>query len=307
MGVPGHGDVRRRDLRIQVDAGGGLAGGRDQVKPADTVRRVRAQHELGRCMPAAEPELVTGTVIIYGGKRTERPAGHGEPRAVRRLQVSHQQQLAADVIVPDRDHLASRHYPPRCPARRRPGVSRAEARDRERPGAGPAGRAVHQPGQPPPLVRRQPALTRAGLVFLAGLADSDGNLEVGPELIGNAGVDSAHGHQRLRHQCEPGGIPPARNPGRGQRPRAPQFGLCQLPQVGFRALAVHVPSVPPQARSSSLVPGLQRRMTPGFRRGDDRSRIDSRARRSVTGLGTAQPGTALRSTSLHVIDVTQRL
>jgi hypothetical protein len=39
--------------------------------------------------------------------------------------------------------------------------------------------------------------------------------------------------------------------------------------------------------------------------GDDRSRIDSRARRSVTGLGTAQPGTALRSTSFHVIDVTQ--
>jgi hypothetical protein len=102
---------------------------------------------------------------------------------------------------------------------------------------------VHQSGQPLPLVRRQPALPRAGLVFLAGQADSDGKLEAGPDLSGRAGVDSAHGHQRLRHQCEPGGIPPARNPGRGQRPRAPQFGLGQLPQVGFRALAVHVPSV----------------------------------------------------------------
>ena len=68
---------------------------------------------------------------------------------------------------------------------------------------------MHQPGQPLPRVRRQPALTRAGLVFLAGLADSDGKLEVGPDLIGSAGVDSAHGHQRLCHQREPGGIPPA--------------------------------------------------------------------------------------------------
>ena len=112
MCVPGHGDVRRRDLRVQVDAGGGFAGGGDQVKPADLVQRVRAQHELGRRMPAAEPELVAGTVVIYGGKRAERPAGQGEPRAVRRLQVSHQEQLAADAVLPDREHLAGRHYPP---------------------------------------------------------------------------------------------------------------------------------------------------------------------------------------------------
>ena len=89
---------------------------------------------------------------------------------------------------------------------------------------------MHQPGQPLPRVRRQPALTRPGLVFLAGLADSDGKLQVGPDLICRADVDSAHGHQRLCHQREPGGILPARNARRGQRPRAPQFGLCQLPQ-----------------------------------------------------------------------------
>jgi hypothetical protein len=117
----------------------------------------------------------------------------------------------------------------------------AEAGDVSRQGAGPAGKAAHQPG----------------LVFLAGPADRDGKLEVGPYLISRAGVDSAHGHQRRCHQCEPGGILRARNPGRGQRPRAAQFSLCQLPQVGFRALAVHVLSVLPEARSSSLVAGLQ--------------------------------------------------
>jgi hypothetical protein len=105
---------------------------------------------------------------------------------------------------------------------------------------------VHQPGQPHPRVRRQPALTRAGLVYRAGLTDSDGKLEAGPDLIGSAGVDSAHGQQRLCHQCEPGGIPPLPEQRRGQRPRAPQFGLGQLPQVGFRALAVHVLSVSPK-------------------------------------------------------------
>ena len=52
---PGHGEVRRRDLRVQVDAGSGFAGDGDQVKPADMARRVRAQHKQGRCMPAAAP------------------------------------------------------------------------------------------------------------------------------------------------------------------------------------------------------------------------------------------------------------
>jgi hypothetical protein len=62
----------------------------------------------------------------------------------------------------------------------------------------------------------------------------------------------AHGQQRLCHQFDPGGILPRPERGRGQRPRAPQFGLGQLPQVGFRALAVDVLSVLPEARSSSL-------------------------------------------------------
>ena len=75
--------------------------------------------------------------------------------------------------------------------------------------ASPASRAGHQPGQPHPRVRRQPALTRAGLVFLAGRADSDGKLEVGPDLDRPCRRRQRPGpHQRLCHQREPGGIPP---------------------------------------------------------------------------------------------------
>ena len=131
-------------------------------------------------MSAAALELVAGTVIIDGGKAVEPPVGHGEPRTVRRLQVGHQEQLAADVAVPDRDHLADRHYPPRCPVRHRPRVCRTEAGEVGRHRAGPAGGVVHQLGQLLPRVRRQPALAQAGLVLLAGRADSDGKLKVGP-------------------------------------------------------------------------------------------------------------------------------
>jgi hypothetical protein len=131
----------------------------------------------------------------------------------------------APVAVPDRDHLAHRHDPPWCPVPCRPGVRRGEAGEVGRHRAGPAGRVVHQPGLLLPRVRRQPALTRAGLVLLAGLADGDGKIEVGPDLIGRAGVDSTCGHQRRFHQCESAGIlPAARNQGRGPRPGA-QFGL----------------------------------------------------------------------------------
>jgi hypothetical protein len=85
MRGPGHGEVRRRDLRVQVDAGGGFAGGGDQVKPADMPRRVRVQYEQGRSMPPAALELVAGTVVIYGSKAAEPPVAYGEPRTVRRL------------------------------------------------------------------------------------------------------------------------------------------------------------------------------------------------------------------------------
>ena len=72
---------------------------------------------------------------------------------------------------------------------------------------------------------------------------SDGQADVGLDLIRNVGADSAHGSQRLRDQCEPGGIPPTGNAARRHLQRAAWFGLGQQPQVGFRTLAVHVPSV----------------------------------------------------------------
>ena len=71
-----------------------------------------------------------------------------------------------------------------------------------------------------------------------------GKIEFGLDLVGGADVDRAHRDQRLRDQRQPAGMSQAPGAGRG---RAAQFGLGQLPQVGFRASAVHVLSVPPVA------------------------------------------------------------
>jgi hypothetical protein len=43
-----HGDIRRRDLRVQVNAHGAFAGSGAQVEPADLVLRVRMQVEHPR-------------------------------------------------------------------------------------------------------------------------------------------------------------------------------------------------------------------------------------------------------------------
>jgi hypothetical protein len=56
---------------------------------------------------------------------------------------------------------------------------------------------------------------------------SDGKADVGLDLIGNVGADSAHGSQRLRDQGEPGRMPPAGNAARRHLHRAVQFGLRQ--------------------------------------------------------------------------------
>ena len=180
MRVPGHGDIRRRDLRVQVDAGGGLAGGCGEVKPADLVRRVRAQQQLARGHLAAPADLVADpSVICCGeGERAEGPLGHDEPRAARGLHVGHKEQVAAEAVNPDLDHLTHRHYLPRCSLGCRPGPSRAGAAGRE----------------------QAPC--------------SDGKADVGLDLICNVGADSVHGGQRLRDQCEPDGIPPTGNAAR---------------------------------------------------------------------------------------------
>ena len=89
-------------------------------------------------------------------------------------------------------------------------------------------------------------------MYLSGLPDSDGKLEVGLDLIGRANLDSAHRGQRVSDQREPGRIPSTRNVGRGQCLGAAQFGFGQQPQMGLRALTVHVLSVLRAEHSSFL-------------------------------------------------------
>jgi hypothetical protein len=182
----GHLRYGRRVLLAQVDAGGGLADGRGQVKPADLARRVGAQQQLARCHLATPADPVADTPVIGRGEgeRAEGPVGHDEPRAARRLHVGHNKHLAADVVVPDLDHLTRRHYPPRCPVACRPDASRAGAAGNE----------------------------------LAPC--SDGKADVGLDLTGNIGADNAHSSQRLRDQGEPGRMPPAGNAARRHLHRA---------------------------------------------------------------------------------------
>ena len=79
---------------------------------------------------------------------------------------------------------------------------------------------------------------RAGCLVPCG----QGKIEFGPDLVGGADVDRARRDQRLRDERQPAGMSPAQGAGCG---RAAQFGLGQLPQVGFRVSAVHVLSVLP--------------------------------------------------------------
>ena len=250
---PGHGDLRRRDLRVprvQADAGGGLTGSGAQVEPADLVRRVRAQVEHARphCRtghpgPEDEAEGVAGAPVIGRGelagdeqmrmrrlgawsrRRSVHPAGRREPAAPRGPQVGEQAQLAADLVVPDPDHLAGRHHLPwRLPGRG------------ERVGDGPGG--------PDPVQPRQRLRCHAGCLVPRG----QGKIEFGPDLVGGADVDRTDRDQRLRDQRQPAGRSPGQGAGRG---RAAQFGLGQLPQVGFRTSAVHVSSVLPKPTAAA--------------------------------------------------------
>ena len=188
MRVPGNGDIRhrRRVRRAQVDAGGGLAGICGQVKPADLVRRVRAQQQLARCHLAAPGDLVADPAVICCGygERAGWPVGRDEPRAARGLHISHDKHVAAAVVVPDLDHLTHRHDLPRCAPEGRLDAS----------GAGAAG------NEPAPA--------------------GDGKTDVGLDLVRDVGADSAHGSQCLRDQCEPRGMPPGGNADRRHRHRA---------------------------------------------------------------------------------------
>jgi hypothetical protein len=127
---------------------------------------------------------VADALVIRRGELAEGPAVHDEPRSLRRPRVSHDLHLAAEVAVPELDRLTDRHDPPRCALGCQP--------DPVRPWAG-----VSEP-----------------------VPSGDGQADVGLDLIRDAGADSAHGGQRLRGQCEPGGMPPAGGAARGDRRRA---------------------------------------------------------------------------------------
>jgi hypothetical protein len=68
----------------------------------------------------------------------------------------------------------------------------------------------------------------------------EGDGRAARRVVAAARVDRARRDQRLRNQRQPAGMSPAQGAGHG---RAAQFGLGQLPQVSFRASAVHVLSV----------------------------------------------------------------
>ena len=94
--------------------------------------------------------------------------------------------------------------------------------------------------------------------------------------------------QRLGDEFEPRGMALIQQAAiGGPRGRAAQFGLGQQPQMGFRALAVHVLSVLPVARNSSLVadlvqmPGRGPERTPG----GSRSTVPRQPRRAAQDQG----------------------
>ena len=168
----------------------------------------------------------------WSRRRSVYPAGRREPAALRGLQVGEQAQLAVDLVVPDPDHLAGRYHLPWW-----------------LPGRGD--RAGDGPGRPDPVQPGQRLRCHAGCLVPRG----QGTIEFGPDLVGGADVDRARRDQRLRDQRQRAGRTPAQGARRG---RAAQFGLGQLPQVGFRASAVHVLSVLPVAHSSFLAVVLGR-------------------------------------------------
>jgi hypothetical protein len=163
---------------------------------------------------------------VWSRRRSVHLAGRGEPAAPRGPQVCEQAQLAADLAVPDPDHLAGRYHLPWCLS-------------------GRGNRVGDGPGGPDHVQSRQRLRCHAGCLVPRG----QGEIEFGLDLVGGADVDRTDRDQRLRDQRQRAGRTQAQGAGRG---RAAQFGLGQLPQVGFRTCAVHVLSVLPVARSGFL-------------------------------------------------------
>ena len=80
----------------------------------------------------------------------------------------------------------------------------------------------------------------------AELPHGDGQVEFGPDLRGSVIADRSRGAERLCGQHHPRRMPQPDGAAIGQRRHAAHLGLGQQPQVRFRPLAVHSPSVPGQ-------------------------------------------------------------
>ena len=122
-------------------------------------------------------------------------------------------------------------------------------------------------------------LGRAGSLasLLVEQPHAHSQVEVGHDVLGGLSVERSDGDQGLTHHDQLG-PPPARDaraarpkPLRGSRQGAAQLGLAQQPQIGFRALAVHVISVRHSGRGAHRHDRANPSRTPVTRRNSARS------------------------------------
>ena len=90
--------------------------------------------------------------------------------------------------------------------------------------------------------RGKPARNRPGLGHLPG---TEGKLEVAQDLISDPSIERAHQSQHLRDPFHPARMAGPLSIFPGLQGGTTEFCLGQGPQVGFRALAVHILSVLP--------------------------------------------------------------
>jgi len=101
--------------------------------------------------------------------------------------------------------------------------------------------------------RRCPHQRPQAPAVIGGRADparAQGQLEIVQDLAGDLIAQRLHRGQDTQHPDDPGDGPGVRGAVPGLRRNPAQLRLGQLPQEGFRAFAVHIPSVPGPARRS---------------------------------------------------------
>ena len=201
------------------------------------MRRAGGEHEgppVGAAAQVADHHLVAGPPVIGGGELLQdlrlgsrRAVLAGGPHEQAQLRagpgprVRQQVHLAAAGLAAHRDHLPQ----PDQPARYQTG--------RRRPGAHRHGRPGPRGGWPP-LQPREQEPPAPGISLPGG----QGQVEVRHDLVGNLVIERTDSRQQVRDPAHPD---PALAPGRCG---TAQLFLGQQPQVRFRPLTVHLPSVP---------------------------------------------------------------